>query len=121
MFSYAAGSLFIILGIIFFHYPEALRTRLKKKAMRRIRAYFFVGAFTIGVLLISTGWQYEGLLPKILVIVGIVAILKGLFFLKSKAADKAAEWILKQPVLFFKIFAFCQVLLGLVIIFALKK
>lgn len=121
MLSYVVGSLFIVLGLIFFLYPEGLRRRLRKKALRKIRRYFFAGAIFGGALLISTGWKYEGLLPKILVIAGIAAVVKALFFLKSRAADKVTEWILNQPVLYFKIFAVCQIALGALIIFGLKS
>jgi len=121
MFSYIVGSLFIMLGILFLLYPESLRKRLRKKAIRKIRRYLFAGAITLGILLISTGWKYEGLLPKILVLIGIVAILKGVFFLKLSAADKVTEWILKQPVILLKILAICQIAFGLLIIFRLKN
>ena len=50
-----------------------------------------------------------------------IAILKGVFFLKSKAADKVTEWIFEQPVVFFKIIAAAQVILGLLIIFGLNR
>lgn len=121
MLSYIVGSLFIILGILFMFFPEYFRKRLRKKAIRKIRRYLFAGAIAVGALLISTGWKYEGIFPKILVIVGIIAIIKGMFFLKSKAADKVTEWILKQPVIFFKICAGCQIIFGLLIIFGLES
>lgn len=121
MLSYIVGSFFIMLGILFLLYPESLRKRLRKRALRKIRKYLFAGAITLGILLISTGWQYKGLFPKILVFVGIIAIFKGVFFVKSKSADKGTEWILKQPVIFFKIFAACQIILGFLIIFGLKN
>ena len=121
MLSYIVGFLFIMFGLIFFLYPEGLRRRLRKKALRKIRRYFFAGAIFGGALLISTGWKYEGLLPKILVITGIIVIVKALFFLKSRAADKVTEWILDQPVLYLKIFAVCQIGLGALIIFGLKS
>ncbi|MFC1780762.1 hypothetical protein ACFLZ8_00675 [Planctomycetota bacterium] len=94
---------------------------MRKKAIRKIRRYLFAGAITLGILLISTGCKYEGLLPKILVLVGIIAIFKGVFFLKSRAADKVTEWILRQPLVVFKIFAVCQIILGLLIIYGLKR
>jgi uncharacterized protein YjeT (DUF2065 family) len=120
MFSTIVGILFVLLGALWFRYPEALRRRLRRKALRKLRWYFFAAALSIGVLLISVGWKYEGLLPKILVIGGIIAILKGLFFLKSKAADEITEWLLNQPVLRIRIFAACQVALGLLILFGPK-
>lgn len=120
MLSYIVGSLFIMIGLLFFLYPEGLRRRMRKKALRRIRRYFFAGAVFLGILLISVGWKYEGMFPKILAVAGIIAVLKALFFLKSKTADKVTEWIIEQPVLFFKIFAVCQIALGLVIMFGLR-
>jgi len=111
----------MMLGLLFLLYPESLRKRLRKKALRKIRKYLFAGAITLGILLISTGWRYEGLLPKILVFVGVVAIFKGVFFLKSRAADKVTEWILKQPVISFRVFAVFQIGFGLLIIFGLEN
>ena len=121
MFSYILGFLFIILGVLFLLFPESLRKRLRKKALRKIRRYLFAGGIALGIVLISAGWQYEGLFPKIFVLIGIIAIFKGVFFIKSKSADKVTEWILKQPVVFFKIFAACQIILGLLIILGLKS
>ncbi len=120
MVSYIVGIFFILLGILSFMFPNFLRTRLQKKAHRRIRQYFFGGAISLGILLISAGWKHEGFLPKILVLVGIIAIIKGVFFLKSKAADTVTQWLLKQPILFFKIFAAGEISLGLLILFGLN-
>lgn len=121
MLSTITGSLLIILGILFLFYPEGLRRWLRRKAVRKIRRYFFAGAISLGILLISIGWNYEGVLPKLLAIGGLIAALKGVFFLKSKTADKVTQWILEQPVLFFKILAGCQIALGLLIILVLRR
>jgi len=114
------GVFFVLLGFLSFLYPEALRRRLRRKALRKLRWYFFAATFSMGLLLISTGWKYEGLLPKILVVGGVIAVLKGLFLLKSRAADKVTEWILNRPVLHLRLFAACQIALGLLILFGLR-
>ena len=121
MLSYIVGSLFILLGLVFLLYPETLRKRLRKKAVRKIKRYLFAAALFLGIMLISTGWKYEGILPVILAIAGVVVIFKGLFLLKSKASDRITEWILNQPVIYLKIAAVCHILLGLLIIFGLKN
>ena len=110
-----------MLGILFLLYPESLRKRLRKKALRKIRRYLFAGAITMGILLISTGWKYEGIFPKILVLVGVIAIIKGVFFLKSRAADKVTEWILKQPVFVLKMFTMLQIGFSLMMMIGLKN
>ena len=66
--------LLIVSGAFFLFFPGALRWSLKRKTKRRIRRYFFALALSIGILLISEGWRHEGWLPKILVLIGIVAL-----------------------------------------------
>ena len=120
MFSNIVGSVFILLGVLFLLYPERLRSRLRRKATRRLRRYFFAAALSLGVLLISAGWRHEGLLPKILMLAGIVALLKGLLFLNSKVSEKITAWILERPILHLKVFAVGQIVLGLLILFGLR-
>ena len=70
--------------------------------------------------MISAGWRHEGLLPKILMLAGIVALLKGLLFLNSKVSEKITAWILERPILHLKVFAVGQIVLGLLILFGLR-
>ncbi|MBN2131838.1 MAG: hypothetical protein JW741_20225 [Sedimentisphaerales bacterium] len=120
MLSTIIGLFFILFGIVFLLYPESLRKRLRKKALRKLRRYFFGAALGTGIMLISLGWRYAGVLPKILAVAGAVAVLKGLLLLKSRAAEEATQWILRQPVLTLRIFAGAQIGLGLLILFGLK-
>ena len=119
MLSNIVGSIFILLGVVFFLYPESMRRRLRKKAIRRLRGYFFAAALFFGFLLISAGWRHEGLLPKILMVLGIVAVLRGLLFLKSKATEEVTAWILERPTLHLRGFAVGQIALGCLILFGL--
>jgi uncharacterized protein YjeT (DUF2065 family) len=121
MFSNILGSIFVFLGVFFLLYPETLRRRLRSKAVWKLRRYFFAAALSLGVLLISVGWRYEGLLPKILMLAGIVAVLKGLLFLNAKATEKITAWILERPTLHLQIFAAGQIALGLLILFGLPS
>ena len=114
------GFFFVLFGAVFLLYPESLRKRLRRKALRKLRRYFFGAALAAGILLISLGWNYAGVLPKILAVAGVAVVLKGLLLLKSRAADEATQWILEQPVLILRIFAGAQIALGFVIWFGLK-
>jgi len=120
MFSNIVGGVFILLGVFFLLYPESLRRRLRRKATSKLRRYFFAAALSLGILLISACWRHEGLLPKILMLVGIVALFKGLLFLNSKASEKITAWILERPILHLKVFAVGQIALGLLILFGLR-
>ena len=116
MFSYIIGSFFILMGIFSLFYPEFLRSRLRRKAVRKVKRYLFFGAFSLGILLISAGWKQNGILPKIIVLAGIIIILRGMFFLRTKVSDKVAQWILDQPEHFLKTFAVSQIIVGLLLV-----
>ena len=105
MFAKIVGTIFILLGVLFFLYPELLRGSLRRKAVRK---------------LISTGWKYEGLLSKLLTLAGIIALIKGLLFLNSTATEKITAWILQRPKRHLQIFAAGQIALGLLILFGLR-
>ncbi len=120
MLSFLIGLVLTLFGLLFLLFPESLRRRLRRKAVWKLRRYFFAVAVTLGVLLISAGWRHEGLLPKVLVCIGVVALLKGLLLLNSKAAEHVTAWILDRPVLHLKVFAVGQIVLGLAMLFGLK-
>ncbi len=119
MFSDILGSILIFLGALFFLYPESLRRRLRRKAAWRLRWYFFVTASSLGILLISAGWRHEGLLPKVVMLIGLVALIKGLLFLNSRAVEQVTAWILERPVWHLRIFAVSQMALGGAMLFGL--
>ena len=75
MFSGVIGLVFTLFGILFLLFPESLRRSLRRKAVWKIRRYLLAIALSMGVLLISAGWRQEGVLPKILMCLGIVALL----------------------------------------------
>ncbi|MCL5279715.1 MAG: hypothetical protein M1376_07390 [Planctomycetes bacterium] len=120
MFSCIVGGIFVFLGVLSLLYPESLRRRLRSKALWKLRRYLFAAALSLGILLISAGWRHEGLLPKILVLVGIVALFKGLLFLNSRVSEKVTAWILERPVLHIRLFAVGQIVLGLLLLVGLR-
>jgi uncharacterized protein YjeT (DUF2065 family) len=120
MLATIVGLLFIVLGAVFLLWPESLRRRLRKKALRRLRRYFFGAALGAGILLLSLGWRYQGVLPKILAVAGVMTVIKGLLLLKVRAAQEATQWVLQQPVSYLRLFAAGQIAFGFLILFGVK-
>ncbi|MEN6424332.1 MAG: hypothetical protein ABFE13_03145 [Phycisphaerales bacterium] len=120
MLSGLIGLVLILFGVLSLLFPESLRRSLRRKAVWKLRRYFVIAAVSFGILLISAGWKHEGLLPKILMCIGVVALLKALLFLNSKAAEHVTAWILERPALHLKIFAIGQIALGMLMLFGLK-
>ncbi len=112
MFSHIVGSVFILLGVLFLLYPEALR--------KRLRRWFLAAALFFGALLVSVGWKQPGLLPKVLVLIGVAAILKGLLLINSKATETITAWVLSRPILHLRIFAVAEIAMGLLILLGLR-
>lgn len=120
MFSGVVGGIFIVVGILSLLYPEALRRRLRRKAVWKLRRYFFAAALFFGVLLISTGWKQPGLLPKMLVLIGVAAVLKGLLLLNARASERITAWVVARPILHLRVFAAAEIAMGLLILLGLR-
>jgi len=110
------GWFWVLSGILFLFNPEFLRHRLKKKSVRKIRRLFFALAVGLGLLLINATLGVPGLLAKILLVMGFIAILKGLFFLKAQAAEGIITWCLEQPIGFYRYWACGLIIFGAVIL-----
>ena len=107
------GWFWIISGSYSFLRPVSLMRRLQMGSGRTLRRLFFLAAFTWGAPLIALGWENEGFAPKAMLILGIIAVLKSVFFLTSRASDAFIRWSLNAPPLYFRIFALVQVLAGI--------
>jgi len=70
--------------------------------------------------LVSVSFKIEGILSKILMIIGIVGAVKAFFLLKSKVAEKLAEWFSRQPLILFRIGGLAYLMVGLAILTFLK-
>jgi len=114
------GTIWIIMGIIALIWPGYLQKRLGRQSVRKVKKYLFALAVILGVLLIAAAWGHPGWWPKVLVILGIIAIIKGLFFLKGQAAEKMLEWFGRQSLGFFRFAAIVYIILGILIIYGLR-
>lgn len=121
MFATIVGAIVILLGLGCFLKPEKLKQSMGKKVRKTMRRYVFALALAMGSLLISAGWAHEGLFAKVVVILGVIAIVKAALFLRSSASDAIAEWALKQPLWVFRVMACGNIALGLAMIFGLRS
>ncbi|MFH1359946.1 MAG: hypothetical protein ABIJ41_02795 [Candidatus Omnitrophota bacterium] len=106
------GWIWILSGILWLIKPEYLRNRLKKKSYKQVRGWIFVLALAVGVLLMNAAGNLHGVLAKFIFILGLIAVFKGFFFLKAKAAVHIYDWFLKQPMKFFRLWAGIEIVIG---------
>ncbi|RKY30406.1 MAG: hypothetical protein DRP74_07090 [Candidatus Omnitrophota bacterium] len=114
------GWFWITSGVIFLIKPEMLRKRLQKKSVKKLKKILFAVVLAFSFLLIAASLRSEGILAKVIMLIGIIGIFKGFFLLKAKSSDKIIEWYANQSLIFFRVSACLQVVIG-VLILVLRK
>ena len=116
------GWFWIVSGVLFVLKPSLLRSRLQRKSYRTFRKYFFLLAVSLGIVFAKVAWTLDDFrLRTALIVVGIIAIARGFFFLKAKAAEKVISWFTRQSLAVFRIGALVQILIGSGILWLVHK
>lgn len=110
------GFIWILLGILWFVKPQVLKNRLKRKISRNMRWTIYGFLIAFGILMVASVIKAPGLLPKIIGVVGLILVIKGIFLILSKASEKLCEWWAARPLWFFRLQAICIIALGIILI-----
>lgn len=113
MFFKIVSLLWIALGICWIMRPQSLRRRFTKKVKKTRRKVLFLIALLAGGLFLSAAKYASGLLANVFLIAGVLGVIKGVFFLTSKAADRMLDWWAEKPLWMWRLWAACLVLVGL--------
>ena len=110
------GIIWVALGILWSAKPQLLRNRLMKKMNRKMRwaVYGFILMFIF--LLIGSIIKAQGLLPKIVGLIGTVVVVKGILLIISKTSEKMSGWWAKRPLIFFRIWGLIILIAGILLI-----
>jgi len=110
------GWFWVITGVLFLLMPGLLRNRIQKKSNKVVRRYLFAMAIFIGAGLISIGMEISGAAAKIVMVIALIALVKGVFMLKSKAANSIIDFFKDKPISVFRIWAGIQIAIGALIL-----
>lgn len=110
------GWVWVIIGILFLIKPNFLKAKLQKKGIKKIKKLLFGIAIVFGIFLIAASGKIQGFVSIIIMILGIIAIIKGVILLKAKFAEELLDWVSRQPILFFRIIALVYIAIGVVIL-----
>jgi len=113
MFFRAIGILWIGLGIWWIMRPQGLKRRFAKKLKRTRRRLLFFIIIAIAGLFLSAARYAHGVIANVFLIMGVLGIIKALFFFSSKAIDKAIDWWAERPLWVWRVWAGSFVLIGL--------
>lgn len=110
------GWVWLIFAILFFLKPQWLKAKLQKKTLKTLKKYLFILAIFLGLWLIVAAFKIDAAWSKLFMALGIIAIIKGIFFLKAKAADKILEWFAAKPRGFYRIIAAIHIIIAIIIL-----
>ena len=110
------GFIWIILGLLWLIKPQALKNRIKRKMNRKMRWTIYGFLIIFGILMVGSVIKAPGLLPKIVGVVGLILVIKGILLLLSKASDKLWNWWAEQPLVIFRLQALCILAVGIMLI-----
>ena len=110
------GWFWVITGVLFLIMPNILKKRLQKKSNKVVRRYLFAMAIFLTAGVISMGMEISGITAKIIMIIALIALIKGVFFVKSKASNGIIEFLKDKPTSVFRIWAGVQVVIGALIL-----
>ena len=111
------GWFWVVTGVIFLIWPNFLKKRLQKKSYKIIRRYLFIFGIFLSVMLISVSLKTTGAISRIILVIGLIALIKAVFLVKAKAAEKLVEFFLKQSLIAFRLWALVQIAIGVLILF----
>ena len=121
MLSTITGSILIISGLAIALNPDRLRKRIRRKGVRPIKRVLIAIGLSAGALLLSIGWKYTGIIPKIIAGAGLVVILKVVYLAKAKSAEWINERLMTIPAIYIRLFAVGQIAVGATVIFFLRN
>lgn len=110
------GLLWIVIGILFFIKPHLLRKKLQAKGTKKLKKQLFTLTLVLSIVLILAALKATGLLPKIIVIVGIIGIFKAFLFLSLKASDKMISWSAQRSLNFFRFGGVAYIVIGIILL-----
>ena len=107
------GWVLVVMGTLYLLKPEALRKRMQKQGLKKIRHYLFLLTALVSMLFIGAAVNLPGIWGAILLILGIIGVIKAFFFLKAKAAEKLLNWFFTMPLSILRAGGCLYILLGL--------
>lgn len=116
MLAIILGWVLIAMGTLYLLKPEALRKRMQKQGLKKVRGYLFFLTILVALLFVGAAVNLPGIWGKVLFALGIIGIIKAFFFLQAKAAEKMINWIFTMPLMLFRIGGCLYILLGLFLI-----
>ena len=102
----------IILGIWWFFRPAGIRRRFEKRYRKGARWLLLTVLVVSAGILLAAGRQLGGFWGTLLAILGVIAVLKALLFVRGRASETVLDWWSRQPDWVYRVSAASLCVLG---------
>lgn len=107
------GLIWVIWGVIVLVKPEALRKKLQIKGSKKLKKSLFLLILFFSFTLIIAALKADGILFKVLIVLGLLGLFKAFIFLKSKVSDKLIELSSKLSLAIYRAAGAIYIVIGL--------
>ncbi|OIO39220.1 MAG: hypothetical protein AUJ75_01645 [Candidatus Omnitrophica bacterium CG1_02_49_10] len=116
MFIKPIGWIYIALGTWRLIKPQGIKRWFGKKINKALRKVFLALTLIVSGIFINASFRIEGIWSKVLLILGILGIVKGLIFLKGKSFEKIMKWWSDRPLWIWRLWAAFAVAFGIMLL-----
>ncbi len=110
--------IWIVVGTFGALKPEGLKNKMRKKIDRKMKRVVYAFIFVFGFSLVASVFKMHGIISKIVAVVGLFVLIKGIMLVTSKTSEKVFTWWAERPLGYFRMLGLILIGTGCVLLFA---
>ena len=118
MFTKIFGILWVLLGVLWSLKPGVLRNRMKNKMSRKMKWVVLGFIVVMGFTLLGSVVKAKVLYFKIIGLIGLIIVMRGIFLVTAKTSGKISGWLEERSLLFFRAWAIFVLGVGIMLLLA---
>jgi uncharacterized protein YjeT (DUF2065 family) len=111
------GIMWAAAGVYILVRPGSLLLRIRKRGLRQLRRYLMAATLFLSGTLIAFGLSRDGLLSRIILVVGVIGIFKAFALLHTRVAERLTAWSARLPDSVLRLAGVCYIAVGAVLYF----
>ena len=110
------GVIWVLLGGLWLINPELFRRYLSRKMTRRVRRIVLLFLAIFLLMTIGSVFKAPGMLPKVIGLLALIIVIKGIMFITSRTSEKFLEWVSARSTNTFRIWALFVLFIGIMLL-----
>ena len=108
------GIFWMLIGLIGIIKPVFIHNFFRKKTGKRQFKLIIAVILLLGSVFLELFFISESILLRVLVVIGFVAVVRGILMLNKKTGEKVSNYLSKLPIFYFRLIAIVFFIIGFV-------